>query len=266
MKLLTFISKKYNAFRKPLKWFVSEFILGLTIVLGVFISNVLYDNYQKNKHENFALKNISLSMSVEYTNYLFGMPKFSVYDNEKLFLHNFYEINGCLVRVSFLNNKAIAYFFIIIDNRRTIDLNNHYQQEFILGKDSYANVMVNKVSELGNIVPYKIEYEYSMNPRDNYYSEWYPQGRWANYNTIVYGTVPMGNSNKFDIMIIRDIQFIKNDYKDLDMLSTISKLNEQKRLSALPNVFGVISFDYEDAFDFISPNNDWMHIYQIFAR
>lgn len=248
-KMLNISTKINNTFLgKIIIKITSETLLAILIAVAIYASQILYEDASRLTKENSYYENLTIGLSEEYVNYLFGVPKFNLYDGS--IKNNFYQMKDSILRVCFdSTNTSIAYFITVTNSDRTISLSSYYQDINIkLGESTFDNIGMEPIKIDVNVAGSGDAY--------NYYSEWFYIGSPGNYNTYVYSLNSYGIFNEVDINLIIEANhyFLESNQVELENI-------QQYRYEAKPNTFGVIALGYEDLIDVIPSNEIWKDVY-----
>lgn len=247
------ISNKINNtfFGKVLLKIVSETFLAILIAAAIYTSQALYEDASRLTKDNLCYENLTIGLSEDYINSLFGIPKFTLYDGS--IKNNFYQMKDSILRVCLdSEDTTIAYFITVTKSGRAISLSPYYQDKNIkLGEVTFADI---------NILPIKIDANVAASGDEyNYYAEWFYIGNPGSYNTYIYSINSNGICNDYDIKLTGEAYFnyyLKNGKVELENI-------QQHRYQAKPNTFGVIALGYKDKIDVIPFNDRWKDVCRI---
>lgn len=248
-KMLKISNRINNTFLgKLMLKIISEIFLAILVAVAIYVSQTLYEDASRLTKDNLYYENLTIGLSEEYVNSLFGIPKSTLYDGS--IKNNFYQMKDSILRVCFDSEyTTIAYFITVTKSNRTINLSPYYQDTNIeLGKSTFDDI---------NMQPIKIDANVAGSGDDyNYYAEWFYMGNPGSYNTYIYSINSYGISNELDIKLVGEAYFnffLKNGEVKLENI-------QQYRYEAKPNTFGVIALGYQDKIDVIPYNERWKDV------
>lgn len=248
-KMLKTSNKINNTFLgKVLLKIISETFLAILIAVAIYASRTLYEDASRLTKDNLHYENLTIGLSEEYVNSLFGIPKSTLYDGS--IKNNFYKMKDSILRVCFdSKDTSIAYFITVTKSNRTISISLYYQDINIkLGKSTFDDIDMLPIKIDANVAGSGDEY--------NYYAEWFYMGNPGGYNTYIYSINSYGISNELDTKLTGDAYFnyyLENGKVELENI-------KQYRYEAKPNTFGVIAFGYEDLIDVVPYNDRWKDV------
>lgn len=243
--------RNHSTFSKILKFLGREVSLALVILIATLVATKLHNQIKINQNNTRVLTSISLSMSMQYIDSLLGTPIISIDDSlamtqeygipnsktDETVTHRYHYIDGCLVRVTYHKEKVIAFFYILLNEKRTINIAPYSNRDaFVLGKDKYENLSYGTAYD-GLRSPTAIKTGFNNATKYHYYSEFYEHGRSVNYGTTVFGTVSISekpymkyDEKKTENMSEEDMR------KTYDKLYSKYKYNFQLTLDSYYNI------------------------------
>jgi len=242
---------------------VSEIVLAIFIAFAILIVMNVRENRARITNENTMYRNVSIGVSEAYIDFLFGVPKVSIFeyyifeDESFRLKNNFYVREDSVLRIV-LNeqNKVVAYFVTITGSGRVIPLYVPYQDERIyLGRNTFSEIFSDQFSMGLNVAGAGSAY--------NYYAEIYNRARAGNFNCffaaiVSYGFFDTNTHNMFEEA------FDLNDIWSgtVQMSDTIS----EHRRRVIPNTFGVASPMYSGIIGVVPIYDFFENIVDILAR
>lgn len=283
-------------------------ITGVVVGIATFCANDKYDENKTEQNKIEGIKNLSMGVSEKYLDEKIGTPIYSLVEEasgyskevvgeylenkEKIELkHNFYKLDENLIRITFDQNKVVAFFFFQLENEGSIDLDFFSVSKINLGKDSYEQIKIKSESEFKSLINEKeIDREASIikidNGNDNanlYYSEWYQFGKTTSYSTVVYGNIYNKNDigrddfenknlsrstklildDKLNDIGVRTDKFnlVLFDQPNTSGASDISKKIHSDYSDVKPNIYGIVKSKYNQYIEIDSPSQEWHNIY-----
>lgn len=232
--------------------FMSEILLAVIISISIFFGQNIYDIKMLEKEEIQNIDNLRIGLNEKYIDSNFGIPEHSIVANNGI-KNNYYKLNNCILRLCFSkSNVLVAYFITITDDRKTIDLDNHFYKNYKLGKLLFSDIEYTP-EELDINIPAKGAYEY--------YSEKYLFGRPMEFCTFVFADLNYGIL--YDSSVELKKACCKEFFKDYNIdFESISSYRNTK-----PNTFGVIAA-YCDEIDIIliTKEEEWYYIYNSLCK
>lgn len=228
---------------------VSQAFLAIFIAIAISFSTFMYNHITRIKTENDNYNNINIGENEIYINSLFGTPKVSEFTIDTKLKNNFYVLKDSVLRAVFDNEKLVAYFITITDNKRKILLKAHYQDNYVLGNVYYGNLTYTIDHALVRV---------TASGKETFYCEWYFLGGPGNYNYYTYSIMNYGSfKGKNEAQLINQAhkQSIKNDdYSELLSAKSIKNILKYRE-NACPNTFGIVDECYADKISIMMDEN-----------
>lgn len=239
------ITNKYKRrTKRMLNTIAKECLLALLVTVFLTLSTSFYENAKQHSQVNEKLNSIYLTVSDEYVETLFGVPRVSVKENDEL-TNNFYIVDDVVLRTVSNENIVVAYFITSLDSNRKTPTQDHSSDDIFIGEVTFEDI--NHPNPI-------IDTSYSMDPTIIYYSESQGTGRYGQYNHYIYGCASYGFVNEDTYDFITSI----NCEKELSYEESQRLRNKVK-----PNTFGVVLEEYSNIIS-INPKSDgWVSTYHI---
>lgn len=249
--------------RKP-RWGIGTLVKNhaSTIIVGVIIGIIvvaltplvekLYATREAKVEQKTHLSEISLGLSYNYINSLFGNPivenssvyylsKYQDYEDAEITTAA-YKLNDCVLLCMYDHN-SLAAFVVVVNKQDTYYFpSSLYLDDLALLDYTYAELVNVPEDYHGNMAANNDDYPY-------YYEVHYGGGAMT-YNSYILGSYKDYISNAW-IEIAKYAQDISMDkYRPGLTEEEYNKLLEFRK-NIYPNVFGLVSYKYVDDFNFV---------------